>query len=408
MEKTIDSKLNMTIENEIKDIFAEIVEIRRNIHMHPCTGMDTEETEEYVRKKLQEYGIETLTSNCGVLGMIKGKDDSRIVALRADMDALPLEERTNAPYRSIYENKMHACGHDAHTAMLLGAAKILNRNRGDIDCDVLLVFQPSEEGPIISGAKEILKDIDKNGLSDKIVAMFGQHVFNSIEVGTAGTKYGSMSASTDVFDIVFTGRGGHCSRPHVCIDALSLGAKFVNEIESFMSRRIDPLDNAICAIGTFNSGSANNIVAETAKLSASVRCQRETTRSHILQSVDKIAKGICETWGGTYELKITRGLPVLVNDEKTTNYAMNVMKQVLGGNSYVNITEPMMGAEDFAYYAERFPTTFVFLGTGNTEKGIIHENHNPHFDIDEDGMVIGVKIFCNLVFNCRNFELFKD
>lgn len=398
--KEINLALKEIVEKELTGgVFDEVVSMRRHIHMHPCVGIFTEETEAYVKEKLAAYGIEILPSKTGILAVIKGKCHDQLVALRADMDALPLTEENDVPYRSTYEGKMHACGHDSHTAMLLGAAKILAAHREELPYDVLLVFQPSEEGPIISGAYEMLKDMDELGLTEKIMVMFGQHVFNNADAGKVGTRYGSVSASTDVFTLKFIGSGGHCAEPDKSIDALSLGVRFVTEMESFMSRRIDPFDNAICAIGTFHAGTACNIIPETATLTASVRCQREATRGIILDHVKKIAEGICHGWDATFELDVTRGLPCLVNNDDATTYARAVAKQILGEENYYDIPTPMMGAEDFAYFSERVPACFLNVGARNEAKGFTAKVHSPRFDIDEACLAAGVKMLCALAAN---------
>lgn len=393
-------KFQGIVEHALKDgVFDETVAMRRDIHMHPGVGIYTQETEEYIKEKLAALHIEVIPSKTGVLAKIPGRDHSQFVGLRADIDALPITEENDVPYRSQYEGKMHACGHDAHAAMLLSAAKILSQNAEVLPYDVLLVFQPSEEGPIISGAAEMLKDMDELGLTEKVRVMFGQHVQNPLPVGKVGTRHGSMYASTDVFTLTFIGSGGHCAQPHENIDALSLGAHFVTEMESFMSRRMDPFDNAVCAIGTFHAGTANNVVPETCTLTASIRCQREGTRDLILQHVKQIAEGLCLGWDAQYKLDITRGLPVLVNDDAATDYAVRIAKETVGEENYVEIETPTMGAEDFTYFCRRFPACYLSLGTGNPEKGFCVKAHNPRFDIDETGLANGVKMLCALAAN---------
>lgn len=397
-------KINMDFKEKVEKalengLFREVVEMRRCIHQHPGIGIFTQETEAYVKEKLTAWGIRIIPSKTGVLALIEGRCHDNMVALRADMDALPLTEENDVPYRSLYEGKMHACGHDAHTAMLLGAAKVMVENRDALPYDVLLVFQPSEEGPIISGAFEMLKDMDEQGLTEKIKAIFGQHVFNNAPAGMVGTRYGAVAASTDVFVLKFIGHGGHCAEPDKNVDALSLGARFVTEMESFMSRRLSPFDNAICAIGTFHAGTANNIVPETATLTASIRCQKEETRDVIINHVRRIAEGICYGWDATFELDVTRGLPVLVNDDSATSYARSIAIATLGEEKYYDIPTPMMGAEDFTYFAERIPACFLNIGTLNEEKGYSANVHNPKFDIDENALASGVKMLCALAAN---------
>lgn len=401
MKIELNAEFSNAVECEIESRFEEFVSMRRHIHMYPEVGMETGETEAFVKKQLDRLNVKILPSNVGVMALIPGKNHDHIVALRADMDALPLKEESGLPFSSKHEGKMHACGHDMHTAMLLGCAEILNNHRECLEYDVLLIFQPCEEGPILSGAKEMIPELERLGLKDKIAVVFGQHVFNSLDTGKAGFRFGSGSASTDVFKLTFIGSGGHCCNPHKNIDALSLGAKFVSEMESFMSRRMDPMDNAICSIGTFHSGTANNIVPETATLTASIRCQREETRGLILEHVDKIAAGICHGWDADYELEASRGLPVLQNDSKTVDYAIEVSNQILGEDKTVMLPYPMMGAEDFSYFSELFPVAFITLGARNCDKGCDGENHNPHVRYDEEVIRTGVKMFCNLAANYK-------
>ncbi len=388
-----------TVEKELAEgVFDEVVAMRRYIHAHPGVGTDTGETEAYVREKLTEYGVTVLPARTGVLAVISGRSHEKMAALRADMDALPLREENDVPYRSLYEGKMHACGHDAHTAMLLGAAKILSGHREELPCDVLLIFQPSEEGPTVNGALEMLKETDRLGLTEKICVIFGQHVFNNAPTGRVGTRMGALAASADTFMIRFIGCGGHCSEPHLNVDALSLGVRFVDAMESFMSRRVDPLDSAVCAIGSFHAGTSHNIVPETAELSGSIRCQREETRELIKTHLRRIAEGVCHGWDADFELKFMPGLPVLVNDGAAAAYALSVARQTVG-RDYYDIPTPMMYAEDFCFYAQRIPACFLNLGTRNEEKGFVEKNHSPRFDIDEAAFTAGVKMLCSLAAN---------
>lgn len=388
-----------TVERELSaGVFDEVVAMRRHIHAHPGVGIHTEETEQYVREKLASYGVEILPAQTGVLAIIPGRCRDKLVGLRADMDALPLTEENAVPYRSLYEGKMHACGHDAHTAMLLGAAKILSKHREVLPCDVLLIFQPSEEGPVVNGAEEMLRETDRLGLTDKICLLFGQHVFNNAPTGRVGTRFGAVAASADIFSIKFIGRGGHCAEPHRNVDALSLGVRFVDAMESFMSRRIDPMDNAICAISTFHAGTSHNITPETAEIGGSIRCQSEETRERIKTHMRRIAEGICHGWDARFELEFLLSLPVLVNGDAATAYAREVARETVG-QDYYDIPTPMMYAEDFCFYARRIPSCFLNLGTRNEEKGFVEKNHSPRFDLDEAALSAGVKLLCALAAN---------
>ncbi|WP_206460262.1 M20 metallopeptidase family protein [Anaerovorax sp. IOR16] len=397
----IGCELSEVLNKQIQSIREEVIANRRYFHMHPEIGFDTENTEKKVRHILTKEGIQLIQSKVGVLGLIKGSDSSRMIALRADMDALCLQEDNEVPYKSIYPNRMHACGHDGHTAMLLGAAKILQNNRANLPVDVLLIFQPAEEGPNLGGARIIVNDLEKQGYADKIQYIFSLHLFNDFEIGKVGVRYGSLMSSTDEFDIKIIGKGGHAGQPHKTVDALSIGTKFVAAIESFMARRKDPFDPAVCSIGIFNSGSAKNIVAETAMISGTIRCQTEKTREYILENIEKILKGICEGFSANYRLEVLRGIPVLVNDADATTYAEELSLQAVGKENTFRIPEATMGAEDFAYFAQKIPASFLWIGSGNKEKGFTYLAHHPKFDFDEDALLIGIKEFCYLALGLK-------
>lgn len=296
---------------------------------------------------------------------------------------------------------MHACGHDGHTSMLLGAARLLKAHEKELPMDVLLIFQPAEEGPNLGGARVMLADLKEKGMAEKIVRIFGLHLFNDYPLGTICAKYGAMASSTDEFDITVIGRGGHAGQPHKCIDALSIGAKVITAMESYMSRRMDPFDQAIFSVGIFQAGSAKNVVAETARIAGTIRCQREETRAEILKNMEQIVNGICSGFGADCRIDVLHGLPVLVNDKEAVEYSAAVAQQVAGKEHVLMLSAPMMGAEDFAYFAEAVPASFLWIGSGNPDKGFTHLAHQPKFDFDEDAMANGIQILCGLAANMK-------
>lgn len=389
-------KTDRLLKEQTSEIMEEVIAVRRHLHMHPEIGFDTQNTEALVKERLKQEGIEILPGKMGVLGKIKGRDSSRMVALRADMDALCLQEENDVPYRSRCANKMHACGHDGHTAMLLGAAKLLQKNRELLPTDVLLIFQPAEEGPNLGGARIMLADLQEKGMADKIEHIFGLHLMNDYPTGTVCTKPGAMSASTDEFEIKIIGKGGHAGQPDKNIDALSIGAKVVTAMESFMSRKKDPFDPAVFSVGIFQSGSAINIVAETARIAGTLRCQKDETRDYILQNMEQIVKGICAAFGATSRIDVLRGLPPLMNDVETETYAMEVAKNTVGEDKTFELKQLLMGAEDFAYFAQSIPAAFLWIGSGNPKKGFTFLAHHPKFDFDEEAMETGIRLLCNL------------
>ncbi|MEE0514532.1 MAG: amidohydrolase [Emergencia sp.] len=399
MKEDFNYGADALIKSEITGIMEDVISVRRHLHMHPEIGFDTKNTEKLVREQLEREEIEILPAKMGVIGRIRGKDSERFVALRADMDALCLQEKNEVSYRSQVPNKMHACGHDGHTAMLLGAAKLLNRHKDQLPADVLLIFQPAEEGPNLGGARIMLADLQEKGLAEKVSSIYGLHLMNDYPTGTVASKPGAMAASTDEFTIRITGRGGHAGQPDKSIDALSIGAKVVSAMESFMSRRINPFDPAVFSVGIFQSGSAINIIAETAKIAGTLRCQNEETREYILHNMHQIAEGICSAYGASCHIDVLHGLPPLINDERTEKRAMEIAEAAVGGEKLVEIKNPMMGAEDFAYFAKSIPAAFLWIGSGNKEKGFINLAHHPKFDFDEEAMETGIRILCALAIN---------
>lgn len=381
--------------SEAEQIKNELISNRRYLHIHPEVGFDTKDTEKYITEFLNSKKIEIIPSSVGVMGIIRVNNTNEIIALRADIDALNLEELNEVEYKSQNLGKMHACGHDGHAAMLMGAAEILNNNRDKLKHNILLIFQPAEEGPSLGGARLMLKDLEINGLLPKIKYIYGQHITTEYDTGSIPIKYGSLTASTDEFTIEIVGKGGHAGIPQEAIDAISISSKFINEIESFMSRKIDPFDPAIFSIGTINGGSAKNIIAEKVTLSGTIRCQSEENRKYILENVDKILKGICLYSGATYKLDILHGLPVLISDDNVMDIIKGIAINVVGQNNVIDTKISSMGAEDFAYFAQKIPAAFIWIGARNEKKGFVNLMHNPKFDFDEDALTIGVKMFCS-------------
>ena len=389
--------LRDSISNAIKKYKEETIQNRRHLHMNPEIGFDTKETEGFIINKLKEYGIEILPSKIGFLAKISGKTDEYI-ALRSDIDALPLHEENDVPYASKKENMMHACGHDAHTAILLTTARIIKENQDSLNESILLIFQPAEEGPNLGGARLIVKELQENGMINKIKCMYGLHVFNNYPLGSIEIRYGGMMASTDEFDIEIIGSAGHAGEPQNTVDAVSIIAKVIGGIETWMSRRMNPLDQGICSIGMVRGGTAKNIVAETASISGTIRCLKNETRDKIIDAITSISENFAKAYGATARINILRGLPPLTNDDEVTRNAEEVLRKNLKDCKIDRMEEPVMGAEDFAFYAQEIPSTFIHIGSKNEEKGLYHLAHTPKFDIDEDAMDIGIKVFCNLIF----------
>lgn len=381
---------------EIKDF---IVGLRRQIHQYPELSGREFKTSELVADTLKDIGVDELQEGFGettaVVALIKGNSD-RTVALRADMDALPIKEETGKPYASKIDGVMHACGHDAHTAMLLGAAKLLVKHKKKLKGNVKLIFQPCEERQDCRGAKRLVAaGVLRN---PDVGAIFGIHVFPELETGKVATCPGAVLASSDVFRIKIYGKGTHASKPHMGIDTVLIASQVVNTLHHIVSRRVDPLDPAVLTIGTIKGGEAENIIPDIVEMAGTIRTLNEDVRKKIPLWIEEALRGITSAYGGSYEFDYEEGTPPLINDKKVTEFAMNSLKELLGEGNVLYLEKPSMGGEDFAEYLKFVPGTYFRLGTGNREKGTTYPLHNPRFDIDEDALPVGTAVLSFLAF----------
>ncbi|WP_456341480.1 M20 metallopeptidase family protein [Thermovibrio sp.] len=389
MERLKDKVLSLA--EELKD---EVIEWRRYIHMYPELSGREFNTAEFVAERLREFGVDEVIENfagsTAVVGLIRGKKDGPTVALRADMDALPTEEKTGKPYASKIKGVMHSCGHDAHTAMLLGAAKLLCQMRDRIHGSVKLIFQPCEERHDCKGAKWLVE----NGVLEnpKVSAIFALHVFPELPSGVVGTKPGPFLASSDVFRVRIKGKSTHASRPHQGIDPVVISAQAVNTLHHIVSRYVDPLEPAVLTIGKIEGGFAENVIPDEVRFEGTIRTLNHEVRKRIPKLMEKALWGITTAYGGAYEFEFEEGTPPLINDEKTTLFAIGKMRELLGEDRVVLLERPTMGGEDFSVYLQHVPGTFIRLGIRNEEKGIVYPLHNPRFDVDEDALPVGVAV----------------
>lgn len=377
----------------MEKIKEDIIGWRRDFHQYPEIGFDLHETSKKVTQLLKSWGIEVVTdeNSTGVVGIIKGKG-KKTVALRADMDALPIKEENEVEYKSKYENKMHACGHDGHTAMLLGAAKVLSENKDMIKGNIKFIFQPAEEGPDPGGAKPMIEE----GVLKGVDGIFGIHLTTEYPTGSLGIKFGGAMASTDVFEITLIGKGGHAGSPHKAIDPIAMAAKVITEIQYMVARDIDPLEPLVVSVGSIHGGMANNVIASNCKITGTIRTLNHGVRKNVKENIENIVKGITSISGGDYELNILDGLPPLINDDNMVEFSLDKAEEVLGQGNVFKIEKATMGAEDFAYYVQQVPGAFMFLGAGNEEKGFVNMMHHPKFDFDEESLVLGSKLHINL------------
>lgn len=364
-----------------------MVGLRRQFHMYPETGWNEHETCRTICSELENLKIPyTLVQPTGVIGEIKGGHPGGTVALRADMDALPLQEKNEHEYVSRNPGVCHACGHDAHMAMLLGAAAVLSGIRDQIKGTVKLIFQPAEE--IFGGAGAI---IDAGGLSG-VDGIFGMHIMGRLPVGHAAVSPGPVMSAANHFTVKVSGRSGHGGRPHEGVDALLAASAIVMNLQSIASREINPLEATVVSVGRLNAGSAYNIIAGSAVLEGTTRCFSGDINNSLAGRMERIVENTARAYAAEAELNYTPSVPPTVNDPYCTNLAEKSIDAICGSKNR-HPQQPVTGAEDFALYLEKVPGVFVFLGGGNKEKGLMSAQHHGTFDIDEDALQAGAALY---------------
>jgi amidohydrolase len=386
----------MPIVNRVADLHSDIQAWRRDIHQYPELLYDTHRTSAFVADRLREFGCDEVATGLGrtgVVGVIKGKQpaasgDIRVIGLRADMDALPIEEATGLPYTSRTPGLMHACGHDGHTAMLLGAARYLAETR-NFSGDAVVIFQPAEEGG--AGAKAMIED----GLMDRfgIDQVYGMHNGPGIPIGSFAIRPGPVMAATDSIDIRIEGHGGHAARPHKCIDSVLVGAQIINALQQVVARSLDPLDSAVLSICEFHAGNARNVIPQTAELRGTVRTLTPEVRSLVEKRVREIVSGVAQITGARIDLAYERGYPLTVNHAAQTDIARKIAAEVAGEGN-VEEMPPLMGGEDFSYMLQARPGAFIFCGNGNSA-GL----HHPAYDFNDEAILYGTSFWIKLVEN---------
>jgi amidohydrolase len=386
----------MPIVNRVADLQPDIQAWRRNIHQHPELGYSEHRTAAFVAERLKEFGCDEVATGLGgtgVVGVIKGRKPAgkghlRTIGLRADMDALPIEEATGLPYASKTPGKMHACGHDGHTAMLLGAARYLAETR-NFAGDAIVIFQPAEEGG--AGAAAMIRD----GLFERftIDQVYGMHNGPGIPLGSFAIRPGPIMASTDAVNIHIEGRGGHAARPHLSIDSVMVGAQLVTALQSIVSRSVDPLESAVVSMCEFHAGNARNVIPQTAEIRGTVRTLTPEIRALVGKRVREVVEGVARLTGARIDLEYIPGYPVVVNHAAQTDVAIGVAKQI-AGNGNVREMPPMMGGEDFAFMLEKRPGAFIFCGNGDSA-GL----HHPAYNFDDNAIVFGTSYWIKLVEN---------
>ncbi len=383
------------IKKLVKKYEEEVIKIRRDLHKHPEVGFDLARTSKKVANILNELGFEVKTEigKTGVVGIIEGNNDGPTIALRADMDALPMEEKTDLDFASVEKGKMHACGHDGHTAILLGVAMVLAEIKDKLRGNVKLIFQPAEEGP--GGAEPMIED----GVMDapKVDAILGLHIWLEMDAGKVGVKKGPLFASIDEIDIKIKGDSSHGASPHQGVDAITTAAEVINSLQSIVSRKIDPIDSAVVTIGKIEGGYVRNVIADEVNLEGTIRALNPEVRKQLEDEIRKKVKNICLASDADYEIDYRHMYPPLVNDKDITDLVKENAIKVMKSENVIDVKEPTMGGEDFAYFLKEVPGTFFLLGGRNEEKGITAAHHNTHFTFDEDIMTDGIEIMIKSV-----------
>ncbi len=382
----------MPIVNRIAEFHDEIAEWRQNIHAHPELLYEEHRTALFVEEKLKGFGLDEVVGGIGktgIVGVIRGRKNGsgRVIALRADMDALPIEEKTGKDYASTIHGLMHACGHDGHTAMLLGAARYLAETR-NFDGTVVVIFQPAEEGG--AGAKAMIDD----GLMQRwaIDEVFGMHNAPGLALGSFAINSGAIMASTDEFDMLIEGDGGHAARPQHCIDPLLIGMQVYQALQTIVARNVDPQEAAVLSISAFNAGDAYNIIPQRAHMRGTVRTMKAEVRDLVEKRMDEVVKNIAKAHGTHIEINYQRGYPMTVNHLEQTDFAAQVACEVVGDVKVDRARIPSMGGEDFAYMLEERPGAMILIGNGDSAK-----LHHEEYDFNDAIIPVGCSYWIRLV-----------
>jgi hippurate hydrolase len=383
----------MPIKNRFAEMQAEVTGWRRHLHAHPELMFDVQETAAFVETRLKEFGVDEITTGIGrtgVVAVIRGRTDTqgRVVGLRADMDALPIEEITGLDYASTVEGKMHACGHDGHTAMLLGAAKYLAETR-NFDGTAVMIFQPAEEGG--GGGKEMCDD----GMMERwnIQEVYGMHNAPGLPVGQFATRPGALMASADEFEIVVTGKGGHAATPQDAVDTTLVAAQIVVSLQSIVARNVKPIERVVLTVGTLETDSnASNIIAQTVRMTGTVRTLDNANRALVEQRIREVATHTALAFGATAEVIWEEGYPVTVNHEAETGYALEAARAVAGEANVDPDVEPIMPAEDFSFMLEARPGAYIHLGNGDSA-----QCHHPAYNFEDEAIPFGSSWYAEMI-----------
>ncbi len=383
------------IRSKIQDLQSELVAWRRQLHQFPELGFREHLTAAFVHRRLTDWGIvhETGVAGTGLVATLTGTQPGPVLAIRADMDALPILEANEVPYRSQHEGIMHACGHDGHTAIALGTAYYLSQHPETFCGTVKIIFQPAEEG--LGGAEPMIAaGVLRNPDVDAII---GLHLWNNLPLGTVGVRSGPLMAAVEVFECTIQGKGGHGAIPQQTIDSIVVGAQVVTALQTIVARNVNPLDAAVVTVGSFHAGGAHNVIADTATLSGTVRYFNPELAELIPQRFEQVIAGVCQSHGATYTLNYRKLYPAVINDGAIAELVRSVAQTVLENSAEVVLDCQTMGGEDMSYFLQAVPGCYFFLGSANETLGLAYPHHHPRFDFDETALGTGVEIFVRCV-----------
>jgi amidohydrolase len=393
-----------SLEKLIDGLLPEIVEVRRDIHQHPELACQEHRTSEKVASWLANndgISIKRIANSTGVVGLLNEKSPGKTVALRADMDALPIIENTGASYASVERGRAHSCGHDGHTAVLMGTAKVLSKLRSELHGKVKFVFQPAEESGSTEGASRMVKEGVLN--DPRVDAIFALHSWPALNAGEVGVRYGVMMANTDTFKVTLYGRGGHAARPEEAIDPIVMSAKVIESIQTIISRGTSPLAPAVITVGKIEGGSTSNVIPDSVSLLGTVRTLDDGTRTRIFDSMKRVVESTASMFRApTPELEITKGYPATVNNDKMASLVERVARELLGEANVKTITQPTMGGEDFSYYLQNVPGAMFRLGVASSNEDHNAPLHSARFNFNDDAIRTGILVMTGIVFEFLN------
>ena len=391
-------EISQRIRTITSSMFPRLVKLRREFHQYPETAFEEFHTAKRITRELKKLKLEVKTgiAKTGVVSVLYGNKKGKTVALRADMDALPVTEQTNVLYKSKIKGKMHACGHDLHMACVIGAASILSKIKDDLPGNVKFIFQPSEEsgpgGALPMVKSGVLKNPDVDGI-------FAVHTDPSIPVGKMGVKDGVMMAYTSSFDLIILGKGGHGARPHQGVDAIQVAAQVIQGLQTIASRRTNPLDPVVVSIGVIQGGTASNVICDKVLMKGTARTLNKNLAQKIPQMIRQIVSGITRSAGAEFELDYRFGYPVLINDMKMAKLAREAIAKLYSKKAIFEIKSPVMGGEDFAYFAQEVPGALLRVGIRNPKKKAVYPWHHPQFNVDESAIEIGTAVLAQCVYD---------